>query len=464
MPAPSQVAFGDVGNRHELVQRAVPAADTEGPGGFFLHLDLEVHLVGLHLFGQELDRFKIVEVGQSLVAPFHRHRVGDFLFVDPELTADDVVPGLVVAGDLDLPDPNEVPFLDVEGDRGGLRLRVRGDRGADIRKGIPPYPIQLSQSGHLLANLGALEDFPRFDLHPRFQLRLLVNRVPPEPDLSDGVRVPFHDHEGDREPFLVFSQLDDRQTHLDVEVAFVQVHFLDALHIVAQLLALENARIRKNRGEAAQEDAVKRDPFAGGDQLEHVFLLHDLHAIKSDGLDPGPLPFLDEEGEPLSILLQRQNDRDHLRVVVPVLLIGQPNPLGAFLGLLLVQKGLTPDGDLLLQLILAEVLVPVKHNLGDERLLPNHEHHGHPPDDRISLDPHVLKEAHLVDQSDLSPDGLPRVGIIHLEREAAADGRLLDALVSPHFDGLDLLDASLGMQTAHGRNQQRDGHRDDEKN
>src|SRR5216117_2691272 len=86
LPAPSQVAFGDVGNRYELVQRAVPAADTEGPGGFFLHLDLEVHLVRLHLLGQDLDRFKIVEVGQSLIAPFHRHRVGDFLLVDPETT------------------------------------------------------------------------------------------------------------------------------------------------------------------------------------------------------------------------------------------------------------------------------------------------------------------------------------------------------------------------------------------
>src|SRR5439155_11114655 len=241
MPTPAHVALRDVRHRHELIQGTEPAADTERARGLFFHLDLKIHLVLIHLLGQDLDRFKEIQVVESLEAPLHRYGVDDLLFVDPEFTTDHVVAGLVVAGDVDLPDSDQIPFFDVEGDRGRARLLIRDNRGTDIRERIPLRAIQLRQPGDLIADLGSLEDLARGNFHPGPEFRFLKDRVPPKPDLANRQWFPLNNRKGHGEPFLVFRELDGRQAHLNVQVAFVEINLPDSLDIVGQFLTLEKA-------------------------------------------------------------------------------------------------------------------------------------------------------------------------------------------------------------------------------
>ena len=55
-------------------------------------------------------------------------------------------------------------------------------------------------------------------------------------------------------------------------------------------------------------------------------------------------------------------------LIIPILLIGEANLLGTFLRLLLVEKRLALDGNFFFQLIVAELLISIEDDFGDERL------------------------------------------------------------------------------------------------
>ena len=103
-PVAAEIAFGDIGDRHQFIQRAEAAADAELACRLFLDLDVEVDLVRVDLLRQNFHRLEEIQIIEALKAPLQRRRIDDVLFVDAQLAADDVVSGLVVAVDVDLPD------------------------------------------------------------------------------------------------------------------------------------------------------------------------------------------------------------------------------------------------------------------------------------------------------------------------------------------------------------------------
>ena len=249
MAAPKQVPFRDIGDRREPIQGTEPTADTEGSGRLFFDFDIEVHFVRGHLLGEDFDRFKKIQVVQPLETAFHRLGIDDFLFVEPEFATDHIIAGLVIAPDRDSIDPHHLPFLDTEDDPRGLCLGVRHNRGSHPGKCVPLPSIQVLESGFLFTNRGALEHLPGLNLRLFHEFLFLKHRIAPKPDLANRERLAFDDRIRHGEALAILRQLDDRQTDLHVQIAFVEIHLLDPLHIIAQFLAPEYAGVREQREE-----------------------------------------------------------------------------------------------------------------------------------------------------------------------------------------------------------------------
>ena len=97
------------------------------------------------------------------------------------------------------------------------------------------------------------------------------------------------------------------------------------------------------------------------------------------------------------------------------------------------------DRDLLFELIVAEILIPIEHNLGDERFFAYQKGQGDPALPRFCLYLHVFKEPGFVKDFDLSADILRGVRIAGLQRQSADNRRQFDPLVPSnlyrrHFD------------------------------
>ena len=113
-----EIAFRDVGDEPQLVQRAEAPAHAERAGGLLLDLHVQIDRVRIDLLRNDLDRLEVVQVLETLVAALHGGSIDQLGLIDPQLAADHLVAGLVVAGDVDGADANQGPFLDLEGDRG----------------------------------------------------------------------------------------------------------------------------------------------------------------------------------------------------------------------------------------------------------------------------------------------------------------------------------------------------------
>ncbi len=126
--------MGNIGDRHQSIQRAEPAAEAEHPRRFFLYTHVQVDLVGCDLRGQDFDRLEEIQVVQSLETSLQRSGVNHILFVHSYFSPDDVVSRLVIPVDIDLSDPHHLPFFDVEGDADRPFLIVRIHVGHDFGK------------------------------------------------------------------------------------------------------------------------------------------------------------------------------------------------------------------------------------------------------------------------------------------------------------------------------------------
>src|SRR3989449_1873145 len=95
------------------------------------------------------------------------------------------------------------PFLDLEGDRGGLRARIRHDLGIHIGKRVPLRAIQVRDPREIVPDLRHLDDSPRGQLAAGPEFRLQKDRLSLVADLRVRELRALDDGEPDREPLLV---------------------------------------------------------------------------------------------------------------------------------------------------------------------------------------------------------------------------------------------------------------------
>ena len=124
-------------------------------------------------------------------------------------------------------------------------------------------------------------------------------------------------------------------------------------------------------------------------------------------------------------------------------MIGDPDLFRAFLRLLLIEKCLALDGDLFFQLIVAQLLVSVEHDLGDEGLFADDERDGHPAGSRIGFNLNVLEVAGSVENLDLLTKRVSGKAIIHLQRKAPFDRLQFNAFVAANGDRVHQRDGVL---------------------
>src|SRR3989475_11854282 len=95
------------------------------------------------------------------------------------------------------------PFLDLEGDRGGLGARIRQDLGIHIRKRVPLRAVQVRDPRQLVPDLRHLDDSARGQLGAGTEFRLRKDRLSLVADLRVRELRTLDDGEPEREPLLV---------------------------------------------------------------------------------------------------------------------------------------------------------------------------------------------------------------------------------------------------------------------
>ena len=128
-----KVALDDLTAGEETVIRGKAAADADRSRELFLHLDGEVHDVGLVPFGRsDLDLFKVIELLEPGDALLHLLGAEGIAFRQLQLTPDHFIPGFGVSGDINPSNVDQVPFFHVVGDVRRLILGVALHVGLDL--------------------------------------------------------------------------------------------------------------------------------------------------------------------------------------------------------------------------------------------------------------------------------------------------------------------------------------------
>src|SRR5579883_1657151 len=224
LPSSEEVVLRDLRLADEVLDGGEAGADLERArrplGHFDVHLDLVVRAPPprrkLHLV-EEAERLHppLREVEQCLVV--------QLAFVDPELAADDLVAGLVVAPDVDALEIDLLTLLDVEGEIDGLRVVLdRSERG-DVDVGVALVLVEVVELDDVVAELAAIEGVARFDGQSLVVLSLGRDQVAFELELADAVLGTLFERDGDVEVLFVARQLDLRLSDLHVDVAAVVI-------------------------------------------------------------------------------------------------------------------------------------------------------------------------------------------------------------------------------------------------
>src|SRR5262249_36723313 len=124
----------------------------------------------------------------------------------------------------------------------------------------------------------------------------------------------------------------------------------------------------------------------------------------------------------LAVFIQGLHHRDDLSVKESIFLVGEANFFGALLSLLLVEKRLAFDRDFLLQLVVAQLLITIKDNLGDERFLMYEKGEAEAVGGRIGFDLDIFEIPVLIEYFDRATDVFLGVGIAGLQGQPSLDG------------------------------------------
>jgi len=137
LPVAQEVLLNDLRHDHRLVHGAVPRADHEHAGVFFLDPDVDVHLVVRRLVRLDVHFFEIAKLVEVFVAFFQLGGGIQIPLHDEQRTADHFVAGGGVAGNADAGDVDQFAFLQEEVQIHQLLLFMGGDLGIDVGIGVP---------------------------------------------------------------------------------------------------------------------------------------------------------------------------------------------------------------------------------------------------------------------------------------------------------------------------------------
>ena len=134
VPQAEQIAFRNIGNCRKSIKRAEPATNTELSRGLLFDSHFNVNFIFLHLFGKKLDRFKKIQIVESLKTSPDCRGIQDLLFIHSQLPANDVITRLIIPRNVNLSHPNKRSFFDRKGNLRCECFRIRGQVWCDFGK------------------------------------------------------------------------------------------------------------------------------------------------------------------------------------------------------------------------------------------------------------------------------------------------------------------------------------------
>ena len=413
-----------------MVQRAVAGAEAEHARRFFLDADVHVRQRLIRpLLALEIDLLEIAQLVQGHVTVLELGPAVEIALHHGELTADHLVPRLVVAGDVDPVEIDQLRLLDFVGHIDGQGFLPRFGAGNDVGVGIAFIVARLCQEIQVLHDRFTVVEVLLPDLKPCQEIgpggRDLVSG---DFDLADAELLPLRDRNLDADPVAVVC--DDRLADLGVDEAAVQVEGVQLAHVLFELVLFEEAGV----GEKV-EDA----PFVGGHHVLQLLRGEGPVALEADAADEELLVFDDRDDDvdvPFARLFDCVTD---LGVVEPFAVIEGLDLLHVALEFFGVDGLPVADAHRPFDVVPFHRLVALDPDLGDQRFFFDEE------SDRLSLGNighfrgDVIEIAHLVDGLDVGGKVLIGEDAAGCALEDLLDGAGFDLAVALERDADDLL-------------------------
>src|SRR6266581_6598632 len=235
--------------------------------------------------GADVDGLEEPEVVEPLLGPLQLLQGEELTFVHRDLTAEDLVLGPDVAGDVDALDVGLGAFVDVEHDvHPGRYLHLFGPR-VHIGRSVADGAVEVGDLAKGIAQLRAREDVAFLELHHAEHFGLGEQRHPGDGQVLETVLRTLHHGEDQVHSRLLAVDLNFVALDAGLDVAVVVVDGQDALDVLIDPLALELAR---------------QDPelaLLGGQRLLDLALVEAPGAPDNDLVDADATALVDAEDD-----------------------------------------------------------------------------------------------------------------------------------------------------------------------
>ena len=305
----------DIGLRHraghhQFIHRGETGAEQQGAGRFFLHREIDVHLVGAlgHRRGLDVHFLEILGAVDARLRQLDLRGVVIRALELPKFAPHHLIARLGVAGHVDAPDVDPPAGIHHDGERDGalvlVDLRHRAGVGERVALVAQPVGDRLGRLGQPLAR----EHLARLDADQLLQLLARQQHLPVELDLGDGVFLALRDVDGDVDIFLVGCDRNLRRLDGEIEVAAVLVVGLQGFQVRAQALlrVLVELGVPGQPAGRAQHELVEQLGFAEG-----------LRADDIDGADLRHLVLGHDDADADAVAFQRRDGGLHIRRIPP---------------------------------------------------------------------------------------------------------------------------------------------------
>src|SRR5690606_38803547 len=183
----------DAGRQYEFVGGTVTHAQVDQAGGFFLHVDIDVDLVGRarNRRGVHID---VVEVAQAIDAVARRLDVAGVVpggFLLAHFAPDDFVAGAGVAADLDPAHIDSAARIDIKGKVGFVRVAIEHGVGIDVGKRVAQGTQVIGNGLDRGVGLGSREGFAFFDFDQGLDFVVQTEQVAGQLDAAHVVGLAF---------------------------------------------------------------------------------------------------------------------------------------------------------------------------------------------------------------------------------------------------------------------------------
>ena len=421
-----QVVLADLAHEQQVLGRGVAGADAELAGGLLLDIHHHVHLVFVEGgLGGDGDLLEVAEPVELLGGGADRLGIETAALLHLQVTADDVVAGPVVAGDLHPVEMDKRPLLDLEADvhaLAGIRL---AHLGVHLGKGVALLGVEVGEPGQVLAQHLAVEELLLADLQAGDQFLAGLDQVTLNIHRAHPVARPLLHGKGHEQGVVLL--LDDRLADPGVHIALVVVEGGHPFGVLLEHVHLEHTCV----GQPGNPPGVG----AGLDHILEFVRGETLVPLEADLFDGDLLAFLDLETD-LGVALLGLADLGIDRGIVIALGLVEFAHLGhRVVDLGGVEDGIGGDAGGVADILFLDLLGAGDHHAADERLLRDPEDHVLAGLGVRGLDLDVIKIAHAENVLQVLAESGRIVQVARLGRDLLQDGAGVDALVAGRGDG-----------------------------